>query len=268
MTEGERLLHLPNSPMDKCGSNTKGKLVKPKPATQPPNQPCPQCGSNRVWKSGRRYSKTGVDVQRWLCRDCRFRFSESLLELAKKFDVLMEPRLLQPGSKLAKVSVRNRDPSSKEPFNNSSFPFSENVEPHDVTIVGKDLNVLRSHSCKRRVCDSARSKNLDTATIQTGTVSETSTRFDPKTAKGLLLQYALHLQKEGYGVDSRYKSCIRMLINSGANLLDPENVKEVIAKKQWKDGTKMQVTYAYDAMTKMLKLTWAPPRYRQEEAFQ
>ena len=110
-------------------------------------------------------------------------------------------------------------------------------------------------------------KNLDSATVQTETVSGTSTLFDAKTAKGLLLQYALYLQKEGYGIDCRYNSCIRMLVNSGTNLLDPENVKEVIAKKDWKDGTKMQVTYAYDALAKMLKFTWTMPKYRQEEAF-
>lgn len=179
----------------------------------------------------------------------------------------MQPGLLQSSSKLAEGSVCNRDRSVKEPLNNSSFSFGENVESHGVTMVGKDLNALRSHSCKRRVCDSARSKNLDTATTRTETVSETSTSFDPQTAKGLLLQYGLYLEKEGYGVDCRYKSCIRMLINSGANLFDPENVKEVIAKKQWKDGTKMQVSYAYDAMVRMLKITWTMPRYRQEEAF-
>ena len=152
--------------------------------------------------------------------------------------------------------------------NESSFSGRENVGSHRLTVVGKGLNSFSSYNSNRRVCAANKgAKNLDTTTVQNETVSETSTSFDLKTAKGLLLQYALYLQKEGYGVDCRYKSCIRMLINSGANLLDPENVKEVIAKKQWKDGTKMQVTYAYDAMTKMLKLTWAMPKYRQEEAF-
>lgn len=231
-------------------------------------QRCPQCDSNRVWKSGLRHSKRGADAQRWLCRDCGTRFSESLVKLEEKFDVLMQPGLLQSCSDLTEGSVCDRNRSIKEPFNDGSFSFGENIESHTVTIVGKDLNALRSHSCKRRVCDSARSKNLDTATTRTETVSETSTVFDSKTAKGLLLQYALYLEKEGYGVDCRYKSCIRMLINSeGCNLYDPENIKEIIAKKAWKEGTKMQVTYAYDAILRMLKLTWTMPKYRQEEAF-
>jgi integrase len=58
-----------------------------------------------------------------------------------------------------------------------------------------------------------------------------------------------------------------MLINTGANLYDPENIKAVIAKKPWKNATKMQMVYAYDALTRMLKIEWEAPRYRQEEAF-
>jgi integrase len=56
-----------------------------------------------------------------------------------------------------------------------------------------------------------------------------------------------------------------MLINSGSNLYDPETVKTTIAKKHWKNGTKMQVAYAYDALTKMLKIIWTMPTYKQEE---
>ena len=92
-----------------------------------------------------------------------------------------------------------------------------------------------------------------------------ATNPDPATTKGLLIQYIFYLSKEGYAEDSRYISCIRMLKNAGANLFDPENVKEVIAKRKWKDGVKMQAVYAYDAMTKMLGIEWTKPRYRQQE---
>jgi integrase len=106
---------------------------------------------------------------------------------------------------------------------------------------------------------------LDTAT-ESKTVAG-DRKLDAQATKGLLLQYTLYLQKEGYDSESRYKGCIRMLINSGADLNNPEHVKTIIAQKSWANGTKMQVTYAYDALTKMLKLSWTPPRYRQEEAF-
>jgi len=37
---------------------------------------CPECGSTRVWKDGVRRTREGP-IQRWLCRDCGLRFSES-----------------------------------------------------------------------------------------------------------------------------------------------------------------------------------------------
>jgi hypothetical protein len=74
--------------------------------------------------------------------------------------------------------------------------------------------------------------------------------------KELLLQYAFWLQKEGYAADSRYVGCIRMLINAGADLLNSESVKEVIAKRPWKNGTKLQTVYTYDNLAKMLKISW------------
>ena len=37
---------------------------------------CPQCGSKRVWKDGLRQLSDGAIVQRWVCRDCGYRFSD------------------------------------------------------------------------------------------------------------------------------------------------------------------------------------------------
>jgi len=42
----------------------------------PLSPPCPECGSKRVWKDGLRRTGYG-DVQRWLCRDCGYRFSQT-----------------------------------------------------------------------------------------------------------------------------------------------------------------------------------------------
>lgn len=37
---------------------------------------CPSCRSNRIWKDGIRKIRDGF-VQRYVCRDCGYRFSES-----------------------------------------------------------------------------------------------------------------------------------------------------------------------------------------------
>jgi integrase len=37
---------------------------------------CPECGSTKLYRDGLRYLTDGSSVQRWLCRNCGFRFSE------------------------------------------------------------------------------------------------------------------------------------------------------------------------------------------------
>ena len=37
---------------------------------------CPQCSSERLYKDGLRYLKNGLSVQRWLCRECGYRFTQ------------------------------------------------------------------------------------------------------------------------------------------------------------------------------------------------
>ena len=47
-------------------------------AEQGPIQ-CPQCGSTLTWKDGLRYTLKGRAIQRYLCRNCGHRFSETSL---------------------------------------------------------------------------------------------------------------------------------------------------------------------------------------------
>jgi integrase/rubredoxin len=86
--------HQDSSILDKA-SLKNGKLDKHSPLAQPPKQPntttnldpkhgrsrsqilkCPECGSTRLYKDGLRYLSDGTTVQRWLCRNCGYRFSE------------------------------------------------------------------------------------------------------------------------------------------------------------------------------------------------
>jgi integrase len=46
---------------------------------------------------------------------------------------------------------------------------------------------------------------------------------------------------------------------------DMLTVAFALEKKKWKNGTKMQASYAYDAVTRMLKIQWTMPKYTQEE---
>ncbi len=48
---------------------------------------CPECGSNRLYRDGLRYISEGEAVQRWLCRDCGYRFSEKPLQENDKWSI-------------------------------------------------------------------------------------------------------------------------------------------------------------------------------------
>lgn len=158
-------------------------------------------------------------------------------------------------SKIDKAGLRYlADGSTKQRFQcrKCGYRFSEKTNKQSRTNRNRHLCAVLEEA-----------KKMD-STTEPKTVAG-NRKIDDATAKGLLLQYELWLQKEGYGKNCRYLDCIRMLINSGADIYNPDDVKKVIAKKRWKNGTKMQAVYAYNVMAKMLKLSWEKPTYRQEE---
>jgi len=63
---------------------TKKTNKQPIPTAQPSEGPlCPECGSRRVWKDGLRYTSVGA-IQRYICRECGFRFSYPRMEKPRK----------------------------------------------------------------------------------------------------------------------------------------------------------------------------------------
>ncbi|MGD6851187.1 MAG: IS1/IS1595 family N-terminal zinc-binding domain-containing protein [Candidatus Bathyarchaeia archaeon] len=77
------------------------------------------------------------------------------------------------------------------------------------------------------------------------------------------------LQKEGYK-PNKYPQLIGGLLYRGADINDPEDVKEKIGVHNVKNGSKMMICYAYEAYLRMQKMTWERPGgrklcYRQEE---
>lgn len=49
---------------------------------------CPQCKTKKVWRDGLRFPMFGEPIQRWLCRDCGYRFSDptDVLRAKKEFE--------------------------------------------------------------------------------------------------------------------------------------------------------------------------------------
>jgi integrase len=102
-------------------------------------------------------------------------------------------------------------------------------------------------------------------TTRQETAPREGTKLDNETIQGLMTQYYAWLEKEGYCKESKYPKLILQLVKLGANLHDPENVKTVIARQNWRNGTKILAVWAYDIMTQILKITWTRPKYTQEE---
>lgn len=107
------------------------------------------------------------------------------------------------------------------------------------------------------------SKNLDAT--ETKTVAGTSPKTE-QNIKGKILEYLWHLNKEGrkpLTILARRKALTR-LAKHGANLYDPESVKETIANEKVSTNTKIHYVAAYDGFAKWLNLYWKMPQYKFE----
>jgi integrase len=207
-----------------------------------------------------------LEIQRWLCRNCGYRFSEPKIKVNVS---AKPPELLDPSSDLAEKVIREGDFTLEERVDSGSFFSGEDVGAHNskprITVTGKELNNFRHCNSTSQVCVSNKeAKNLDTATEIKTVAGEKSQPLKEDTS-GLVAQFMAYLEREGYTQEIRYPHLIRRLAKLGANLQNPDSVKETIAKQKIKDGTKIQYVYAYDAFTKMLKISWQMPKYTQEE---
>jgi integrase len=73
------------------------------------------------------------------------------------------------------------------------------------------------------------------------------------------------MQKEGYAeaTITRRIRFLKTISNKGANLADPESVKEILARQQtWQVKTKKIAVETYSLFLKMQGLTWNPPQYK------
>jgi len=95
------------------------------------------------------------------------------------------------------------------------------------------------------------------------TAGETTLKTDAE-VKGKIVEYLWYLKKQGYRkstIESKVQRLERM-VKLGANIFDPENVKEIIANDEWKDSYKSALTSAYHSFTEMVGIEWKPPIYK------
>jgi integrase/predicted RNA-binding Zn-ribbon protein involved in translation (DUF1610 family) len=239
------------------------RILKMSAAQTETSQVCPECGSEKFFKDGIRKLSNGEKKQRFLCRFCGFRFTEpnKNVNVARKVGETFDS-----GQNNHEVRVTPRDCSIKKISDGSPLAFSENVSSHsssDISIVEKHLNSLPYYNSNYQLCAIKKeAKKLElTQKLKICARDETL----PQNVAGLIAQFLAYLEKEGFCKETEYPNLIRRLAKLGANLLDPETVKEAIGRMTVKDGMKLQYVCAYSAFAIMLKISWAPPKYRQEE---
>jgi len=95
-----------------------------------------------------------------------------------------------------------------------------------------------------------------------GAKTKTKTKED---AKGKIVEYLWHCRKQGrrQSTIKHRKSVLTRLLDLGADLFDPEDVKEKIAEHEgWRLSTKSVVVQVYHSFLETLDLTWERPTYK------
>jgi integrase len=93
----------------------------------------------------------------------------------------------------------------------------------------------------------------------------TETKSNEAEIKGKLVEFLWWMRKQGYAESTILSrgSRLRRLVKLGANLYDPESVKEVIAKqKDWSLARKEAMVWTYDLWTKWFGIEWEKPIYK------
>jgi len=200
---------------------------------------CPSCHSPRIWKDGIRYTGEG-ETQRYLCRDCGQHFSETTL----------------------RESIGNCSIGTE--FNGSGM--SDHVERIHTPSLKRKVNIPLNAIIGAPKPTEA--KNLAEATPRIENRAAGATKPTAKEVRGKIIDHLWRLKNQGYKestIEFRGR-LLRTLVKRGAKLLDPETVKETIAKM---DGciedTKAQYVIAYDTFASMAEIPWNPPRYKQTE---
>lgn len=102
--------------------------------------------------------------------------------------------------------------------------------------------------------------------IEEADISKQCSTPTPAKMKAKIVEYSFWMLKEGYAestIISRTK-LLKILKKRGANILDPESVKETIAlQKCWSEGRKSNAVDAYTSFLIMVGGKWEPPRYKR-----
>ena len=197
--------------------------------TAEPTPTCPQCGSNKLYKDGLRYLADGTTVQRWLCRNCGYRFTDPNHKRRSKWK--NPPFNLNLENCLNDKCQGNNDPEWRDP-----------------TSLGRLVQTLATVE-----------KEEKEKSGQAGATVHAE-------IKGKIFDLLWYLKKEGYSTKTIDVYGKRLLqLAKCCNILNSEEVKEFIAEKEtWNSTTKLLTVEVYKAFASFLGIPFKPPRYQQQ----
>jgi integrase len=160
--------------------------------------------------------------------------------------------------------VSERDLAVEKVLDNASFSDCENVGSHELTIVGKAFNTFASYNSKHQVgASKEKAKNLELIPQKEWPAGGTTSAQTEPEVKGKVIGYGFYMEKQGYSPATikLNMTALKVLSVRGANLLDPESVKEVISKqKAWSENRKRNVINAFNLFVKLNGMRWEKPK--------
>jgi integrase len=208
-----------------------------------------------------------MEVQRWLCRACFFRFSEPFSQPKVQIGVIAQTiKLSKPSSDLTKKVVSRGNLVSKICLDGGSLFIRENigaqVNTPSASLYGrKILNSYRHYSSDSQVCATIeKAKNLGDEKQTIASREGIASNID---VNGIIIEFSWWMKKQGYkdGTTISRTKLLKIMVKRGANLYDPETIKDVIAKQTWSEGRKENAVNAYNTFLTMTGGTWKPPIY-------
>jgi integrase len=142
-------------------------------------------------------------------------------------------------------------------FRFSVRPSKENSE----WSLNKATTLLYNH----QIC-ALEAKNLEPQTEIKTVAGGKQLSPEQQTRKALIINFMLYMRKQAYrpATITNRAQLLATLINEGANLSDPEDVKFLIAEKQCSLGYKKNLVLAYDTYLRWQGIKWDAPKYKPD----
>jgi integrase/ribosomal protein L37AE/L43A len=195
---------------------------------------CPQCSSEKLYRDGLRYLTDGSSIQRWVCRNCGYHFTQpncNNSDASQHIQKVQRQNLKTPNA-LASNCQGSYEALSGAPSAKKAVQTLVEVE--------------------------TRIENQAAGATEKSGENETKQR---------LVEFAWWMKKRGYADETIRCNALalKILTERGADLNSPESVREVIAKQQWSGNRRKNVINAYTVFLKMHGSNWDKPKCTVEQ---